>query len=197
MCITQWGKNGCGATETRCIFAYIIIPHLTPREPVTHMKRREGFASPPPINVSCRSANFQQISHEKAGGPCGARGPPRPDPGGGRFLAPGFLRPHRSSPVSKAGLVSCLRMLVLPLKCFLNLQKFSGFLFFGFFCCCWFWSCVFFLAVVCKQLNVQKPIYLFFLGGGGRKTKRRRKAKRKTKSKRKQEGKKEREKENS
>jgi len=58
-----------------------------------------------------------------------ARGPQQPDPGGGRFLAPGFLRPRRSSPVSKAGLVSCLRMLVLPLKCFLNLQKFLGFFF--------------------------------------------------------------------
>lgn len=124
------GKNGCGAAETRRILAFITIPRLAPHEPVTHMKRREGFASPP-SPVSRRSANFQQISHEKAGGPCGAQGPPRADPGG-RFLAPGFLRPHRSSPVSKSGLVSCLRMLVLPLKCFLNLQKFLGFLFWGF-----------------------------------------------------------------
>lgn len=101
-----------------------------------------------------------------------ARGPRRPDPGGGRFLAPGFLRPRRSRPVSKAGLVSCLRMLVLPLKCFLNLQKFLGFFFFflvGFLGLVG-WVFVFgffFLAVVCKGLNVQKLIYLFQGRGGG------------------------------
>lgn len=44
------------------------VPHLMPYEPGTHKKPREGSSSPPPINVSCRSANFQQISHEKAGG---------------------------------------------------------------------------------------------------------------------------------
>lgn len=59
----KW-TQGC---ETRRVLAYIRIPHLTPHEPVTHKKRREGPSFPPPINISCRSANFQQISHEKAG----------------------------------------------------------------------------------------------------------------------------------
>lgn len=73
-CVSHSGeKNGCGASETRRGLAYIIIPHLTPGEPVTHKEWREGSSSPPPRNVSCRSANFQQISHEKAAGACGAR----------------------------------------------------------------------------------------------------------------------------
>lgn len=69
----KWTRGLLGALPPPPRIHY--VPHLMPYEPGTHKKPREGSSSPPPINVSCRSANFQQISHEKAGGGlrCAAR----------------------------------------------------------------------------------------------------------------------------
>lgn len=137
------------------------------------------------MQISKFSANFPWKGRRGPAVRGEERGPRRPDPGSGRFLAPGFLRPRRSSLVSKAGLVSCLRMLVLPLKCFLNLQKFLGFRFLLFF----------FLSGGC--LHVQKPVYLCWGGrtkykcGEKRRIKKKRKRKaRENKKERKRERKK-------
>lgn len=91
-------------------------------EPVTHKKRREGFSSPPPINVSCRSANFQQISHEKAGRGlrCAAR------PGGPGGLTPAAAASWLQVSFGLAGPAGCQKLALSPVSgCWFYLSSVS------------------------------------------------------------------------
>lgn len=149
--VSHSGKNGCRATQTRHVLAYIRIPHLAPHEPVTHKERREGSSFPPPINISCRSANFQQISHEKAGRGlrCVVR---RGVPGG---LTPAAAASWLQVSFGLAGPAQCQKLALSPVSgCWFYLSSVS-------WICKNSWVFFFFLVVVCKPINVQKPIYLF------------------------------------
>lgn len=138
------------------------------------------------MQISKFSANFPWKGRRGPAVRGEERGPRRPDPGSGRFLAPGFLRPL-------AGPAWCQKLALSPVSgCWFYLSSVS-------WICKNSWGlvfcCFFFLSGGC--LHVQKPVYLCWGGrtkykcGEKRRIKKKRKRKaRENKKERKRERKK-------